>query len=302
MKGTWRTLTQNKKALVGLWILLWFGVMALFGPLCVGDPSAFVAQPHSPPSAEHWLGTTGQGQDVLAQTICGAGITLLVGFLVGISVTLIGAIVGISAGYFGGRVDSFISLFINVFLVIPGLPLAIVIAAYLPAGPGTIGMVRTITGWAWGARIMRAQTLTLRKKDFVAAAVVSGESSSRIIMVELLPNMISLLVSGFIGSTIFAIGAQVGLEFLGLGDVSVVTWGTNLYWASNDSALLTGSWWTFVPTGFGLALIGFGLTLVNFAIDEVTNPRLGTQSRWKNAIRSMGVEPGDATPVVRTND
>lgn len=290
---------RNRKAAFGGAILTLFLVMALIGPLFVGDPSAFLAEPHSPPGFKHLFGTTGQGQDVLAQTVVGSQITLIVGFVVGTAVTLIGALVGVAAGYFGGWVDDLLSLLINVFLVIPGLPLAIVIAAYLPAGPVTIALVLIFTGWAWGARIMRSQTLALRKKDFVAAAIVSGESHLRIIAFELLPNMVSLMVSGFIGATVFAIGAQVGLEFLGLGDPSAVTWGTNLYWASNDSALLTGSWWTFVPTGLCLALIGFGLTLINFALDEVTNPRLGATSRWKAQMRAMGVQTEGSTPVMR---
>lgn len=295
----WRKLVGNPKAMAGGILLLFFVLMAIFGPLFVGDPTLFVAEPHQPPSMAHWFGTTGQGQDVFAQTIAGARMTLLVGVVVGVSVMIIGAFIGVAAGYFGGRIDDLLSLFVNVFLVIPGLPLAIVIAAYLPAGPATIALVLIVAGWAWTARVMRSQTLALRKKDFVAAAIVSGESHLRIIAVELLPNMMSLLVSGFIGSTVYAIGAQVGLEFLGLGDVSSVTWGTNLYWASNDSALLTGSWWTFVPTGLCLALVGFGLTLINFALDEVTNPRLTSERIWKEKMKASADVVGPSTPVVR---
>ena len=114
----------------------------------------------------------------------------------------------------------------------------------------------------------------LTKQDFVSACKVCGESDFRIITVEIFPRMLSLLGSSFIGATIYAIGAQVGLEFLGLGDISQVTWGTNLYWATNDMALLTGSWWTFVPTGVSIALVSLSLTLVNFGIDEISNPKL----------------------------
>jgi peptide/nickel transport system permease protein len=186
-------------------------------------------------------------------------------------------VVGGLAGFLGGRVDDGLSLAINVFLVMPGLPLMVVIAAWLPPGPYAMLAVLVLTGWAWHARVLRAQTLSLRSRDFVAAARVAGEGSLRIVGVEILPNMASVLVSSFIGATAYAIGAQVGLEFLGLGDLSAVTWGTNLYWASNDSALLTGSWWTFVPTGASVALVAFGLVLLNFGIDELTNPRLAAQ-------------------------
>jgi peptide/nickel transport system permease protein len=206
-----------------------------------------VGIPLQPPSAAHLLGTNGQGQDVLVQLVAGTRVSLAIGFAVGFAVVLLGAAVGVTAGYFGGRVDGLLSVFSNVFLVLPGMPLAIVIAAYLPSGPATIAFVLIVTGWAWNARVMRAQTMALRRRDFVAAAIVAGESDLRVLLVEILPNMMSVLVAQVIGSTVYAIGAQVGLEFLGLGDVSRVTWGTMLYWAQNDSALLTGSWWTSFP-------------------------------------------------------
>jgi peptide/nickel transport system permease protein len=250
---------REPKAFAGLSILLFFSIAALLGPWIVEDPTAPVALPLSPPSFGHWLGTTGQGQDVLAQTIMGARTSLSVGFIVGFSVVAIGALVGGIAGYLGGKVDEVLSFVVNVFLIMPGLPLMVVIAAYLPTGPVTIAVALVVTGWAWTARVIRAQTLALRQRDFVAAAVLSGESSLRILVYEILPNMSSLLVSCFIGATLYAIGAEVGLEFVGLGDVGQVTWGSNLYWASNDAALLTKSWWTFVPTGFSIALVGFAL-------------------------------------------
>ncbi len=277
MNSWLRTFGRNRKATLGGAILLGFVFLMIFGPLLVQDPTAFLGVPHSPPSWDHWLGTTGQGQDVLAQVVVGARVTLAVGFAVGVFVVLVGAIVGVTAGYFGGWVDDALSIFTNVFLVIPGLPLAVILAAYLPVGPISLTTVLVVSGWAWNARVFRSQTLSLRGRDYVAAAVVAGESRIRIITREILPNMASLLVSAFIGTTIYAIGAQVGLEFLGLGDVGKVTWGTNLYWAANDATLLTGSWWILLPTGLCIALVGFALTMLNFAIDEVTNPRLRGQ-------------------------
>ena len=289
---------RDRKAAAGAVMLFFFILVALAGPLFVGDPKALVGVPLQPPSAQHWLGTTGQGQDVLAQLVAGSRTSLAIGFGVGMVVVMIGALVGVTAGYFGGRVDGLLSLLFNVFLVIPGLPLAIVIAAYLPTGPLTLGLVLVVTGWAWNARVLRAQTLAQRKRDFVAAAVVSGESSFRIVACEILPTMTSLLVAQVIGSTVYAIGAQVGLEFLGLGDVSAITWGTNLYWAQNDSALLTGAWWTFAPTGISLALVGFGLILLNSGFDEITNPRLQMEHAWRAHLKRMGHEPTRSTPVV----
>ena len=297
--GLWlQVIRRDKKAAIGAAILAVFAFLAIFGPLLVGDPGELVGVPLQSPSVEHWLGTNGQGQDMLAQVVVGTRSSLVIGFSVGIFVVLIGALVGVSAGYFGKRVDAFLSLLFNVFLVLPGLPLAIVIAAYLPSSPFTLAMVLIVTGWAWNARVIRAQTLALRKRDFVSAAVVAGESNWRIITQEILPTMTSLLVSQVIGSTIYAIGAQVGLEFLGLGDLSGYTWGTVLYWAQNDSALLTGAWWTFAPVGLCVALVGFALTMLNSGFDELTNPRLQLERVWRKHLKQEGVDASRSTPVV----
>jgi len=297
----WRdAIGRDRKAMIGAVILALFVLVAIIGPLLVGPPDALVGIPlQEPPSGGHLLGTNGQGQDVLAQLVVGTRVSLAIGFSVGFLVVLIGALVGVTAGYFGGRVDGLLSVLFNVFLVLPGLPLAIVIAAYLPSGPLTLGLVLVVTGWAWNARVMRAQTLALRRRDFVSAAIVAGESDFRIISREILPNMISLLVAQVIGSTVYAIGAQVGLEFLGLGDVSAFTWGTNLYWAQNDSAILTGAWWTFVPTGLCVALVGFALTMLNSGFDEITNPRLQMERAWRAHLEANGQEATRSTPVMR---
>jgi len=294
----WDAIRRDRKAAMGAVVLGLFAFVAVFGPLLVGDPQALVGIPLQPPTWHHLLGTTGQGQDVLAQLVVGTRISLAIGFGVGLAVVLIGALVGVTAGFYGGRVDGLLSLIFNVFLVIPGLPLAIVIAAYLPSGPLTLSLVLVVTGWAWNARVLRAQTLSVRQRDFVAAAIVTGESDLRIITSEILPTMTSLLVAQVIGSTIYAIGAQVGLEFLGLGDVSTVTWGTNLYWAQNDSALLTGAWWTFAPTGLCVALVGWALSMLNSGFDEITNPRLQLERAWRAHLEARGMKPARSTPVV----
>jgi peptide/nickel transport system permease protein len=298
-----RAVLRNRKATTGVIILLLFAVIALLAPaLAPGDPTDFVDRPHLPPSAQHLLGTTGQGQDVFAQTVWGGRATLSVGILAGVLTTLLGIVVGLSAGYFGGIADDVLSLITNVFLIVPSLPLLVVLAAFLGSGnPAYFVLVLTVTGWAWPARVMRAQTLSLREKDFVAAAKVSGEGGARIILAEILPNMLSIVVASFLGSTIFAIGALAALEFLGLGNPSAVTWGTNLYWASNNAGLLTGAWWTFVPAGACIALVAFAFALVNYAIDEITNPRLRSQRETSGLLKGLS-SPGSstrATPVIR---
>ena len=296
-----RGIFRVKKAVIGLYIIGGFILLSVIGPVIANDPIEFLGTPLSPPSIEFIFGSNGQGQDVFAQTVAGARQTLFVGFTTGFLVVMIGAIIGGSSGYFGGRTDDLLSFLINIFLVMPGLPLMVILASWLPPGPGTLIGVLVLTGWAWNARVIRSQMMTYRNRDFVSAAIVSGETNIRIIIIEIMPRMLSLLASSFIGASIYAIGAQVGLEFLGLGDVSSVTWGTNLYWASNDMALLTGSWWTFKPTGLSIALVSFGLTLINFGIDEATNPRLISERRWKKQVPDHLIETG-VTPVMKSNE
>lgn len=295
-------LIRNRKAVIGATILLVFILVAILAPVITQyPPDEFVARPNQAPSREHWFGTTGSGQDVFSQTVYGTRISLGTGMIVGVTVTVLGAVVGMIAGYFRGRVDDALSVFMNVVLIIPTLPLLVILAAFLPPGFWTIVFVLTVTGWAWGARVLRSQTLALREKDFVSSAQVAGEGSARIIFKEIMPNMLSILMAGFFGAVIYAIGAQAGLEFLGLGNPSAISWGTNLYWAQNNAGLLTGSWWTFVPAGTCFALVAFSFSLMNFAVDELTNPRLRSQRETLAVLKKQerGLGSSRATPVLR---
>jgi peptide/nickel transport system permease protein len=294
-----RTILRNGKGTAGVLILGFFALVAIFAPVIApGDPTDFVSRPHQPPSAEFWFGTEGQGKDVFAQTVWGARNSLAVGFATGLLTTIVGVIIGMTAGYFGGRVDEILSLFTNVVLIIPGLPLLVVLASFLKPGMGTIIFVLSIVGWAWGARVVRSQTLSLREKDFASAAIVSGESHWRIIFRELMPNLTSLIVGGLIGAVTYAIGAETALSFLGLTNVGQVSWGTNLYWAQNNAGLLVGAWWTIVPSGLCVALVAFALSLINYAMDEITNPRLRAERELSNVFKNKHRRVR-ATPVVR---
>jgi peptide/nickel transport system permease protein len=295
-------LLGNRKATIGATILLIFCLIAIFAPwVTPHSPNEFLARPHQPPSREFWFGTDGYGQDVFARTVYGTRISLGTGLIVGIGVTFIGTIVGMTAGYFRGRVDDILSVIMNVMLIVPTIPLLVVLAAFLKPGFWTIVFVLTGTGWAWGARVLRSQTMALREKDFVSSAQVIGERAPTIIFREILPNMLSILMAGMFGAVIFAIGAQAGLEFLGLGNPSAISWGTNLYWAQNNGGLITGAWWTFVPSGACIALVAFSFAMINFAIDELTNPRLRSQRETQEALRKNGkrLTSSRATPVLR---
>ncbi len=278
---------------VGAALLATFALVGLVGPWVVGDPLAYVDRPLLAPSAAHLLGTNGQGQDVLAQLVHGARTTLALGAGVGVGVVAIGALVGAVAALRGGALDALVALVTNVALVLPGLPLMVVLAAWLPPGVTTIALVLLATGWPWHARVVRAQALSLRSRDFIAAAHLIGEPTWRIVLVELLPNMAGVLVSGVVGASLFAIGAEVGLEFLGLGGLGTVSWGTMLYWASNDSALLTGAWWTFVPVGTCIALVGFALALVSDALEA--------RARTGSLASAPTATPVEGVSVVKPN-
>ena len=294
-------LLSNRKAAIGAFILLVFILAAIFAPwITKYPPDEFIARPHQPPSADHWLGTNGSGMDVFSQTVYGTRISLGTGLVVGLLVTVIGAIVGMTAGYFRGRIDDVLSVFMNVMLIVPTIPLLVVLAAFLKPGFWSIVGVLTGTGWAWGARVLRSQTLALREKDFVSSAQVAGEKAPRIIFFEILPNMLSITMAGMFGAVIYAIGAQAALEFLGLGNPSSISWGTNLYWAQNNAGLLQGAWWTFVPAGTCIALVAFSFALMNFAIDEITNPRLRSQRETQAVLRKNKQRLGAsrATPVL----
>jgi peptide/nickel transport system permease protein len=273
-------LLENRKAAVGLAIVLAFILVGLVGPFLVPyDPSQIgVGDPMQGPSAHHWLGTTRLGQDLFSQLVVGTRNSLLVGLGVGVFSTIIAIVIGMTAGYLGGWIDDLLMLFTNVFLILPFFPLAIVAASYAQAfnikGITVIVVVLTLTGWAWAARVKRSQTLSLRSKDFIQAAKVSGEPWPRIILFEIMPNMAALVAASFIFSVIFAVLGEAGLEFIGLGDINAITWGTILYWAQNNQALLLDAWYWFVPPGLCIGVFAVGLTLLQYGIDEMTNPRL----------------------------
>jgi peptide/nickel transport system permease protein len=189
--------------------------------------------------------------------------------------TAIAATLGMVSAFVGGWVDDSINTVINVFIVIPALPLLIVVYSFLPTrGPVPMVLILGLTTWAVEARILRSQALSLRNRDFVQAAKVSGEGTWRIVFGEIMPNMISRIAAGFLLVFYLSIIFAAGLEFLGFGDVNKITWGTTLYWAQNNSSLLQGAWWHFVFPGLALALSVAALVFINFGVDELANPRL----------------------------
>src|SRR6266849_6056358 len=280
----WRTMTTSRKVAVGSAIVGFFIVVGLFGPFFMTiDPNATSHLFIAPPSPSHLLGTTVVGEDIFSQLIYGTRTSVFWGLGTGLLVTLLSVVVGLVSGYFGGWIDDLLTLLTNVSLVLPALPLAIVLAAYFPRGPLTISLVIVFTNWAWQARVLRAQTLSVRNREFVTAARTSGESAWRIVFYEIFPNEIALVVAGFVSTTIYVVLAWAGLEFLGLGDGTIPSWGGMLYWAQQAGAL--GLWWWFIPPGACIAVLGAGLSLINFGIDEVADPRLHIEPGMKKDLK-----------------
>jgi peptide/nickel transport system permease protein len=271
-----RTLWRQPKARIGLLLILALVVMAVLAP---------VISPYSPqtatfpvmtgPSSANLLGTTGGGQDVLSQLIYGARDSLIVAFGAGVLATVIALAIGLLAGYLSGPTDSVLNFLMNLLLVIPALPLMIIISTYSKGGGiWTIVAIIVLVSWAFGGRVVRSRVLSLRSLDFVTAAQFSGDRTGRIIVREIVPNIVSLVAAIFFGTATAAVLAEAGLEFLGLGNPATVSWGTMLYWAQNYNVLAQGQWAGIFAPGLCIALLASAFALLNFGVDELSNPRL----------------------------
>jgi peptide/nickel transport system permease protein len=275
----WLTLLlSNPKSRFGLALIGFIVLAAIIAPwVSVDNPTDFnILATRQAPSWHHLFGTTDQGSDIFSQVMLGTRRSLILGFSAALLATVLATTLGITAAYSGGVVDEIINFLTNVFLVIPTIPLLVVISGYLKASSGmsTMILVLGLTLWAFEARILRGQALSLKNRDFVLAAKVAGESTWRIVFGEIMPNMISRIAAAFVLVFYIALLVDAGLEFLGLGDSTHVSWGMTLYWAQTNSTVLQGEWWPFFFPGLALVLTVVGLVFLLAGIDEVSNPRL----------------------------
>lgn len=284
---------RNGKSMTGLVILAVFVVLAIVGPwIAPRDPNETTLDLLVGPSSTHWLGTDHLGRDVFSQLLVGTRSVMIVGLVTGVIATALAVLVGVSAGFLGGVADETLSALSNIFLVLPALPLIIIIATQLDDVTSiVIALVLAVTGWAWGARVLRAQTLSLRGRDFIEAARASGESTWRIVWFETLPNLTAIIASSFVSTVTFAVLSQTTLAFIGVTPLTDWSWGTVLYWAQANQALSRGAWWWFVPAGLLVALLGMALTLINFGIDEFVNPRLRLAGLSARTMRRRKIRP-----------
>lgn len=268
---------RNKKLLIGTSVILIFLVLAIIGPSLTKNKPFDYANPlgPQPPSREYWFGTTFFGQDVFSQFVHGLRATFFVGALGGGIGTLLGMLIGFIAGYRGGIVDEILNAITNIVLVIPTLAVLLIIAAYLEVRSiFTECIFIGLTAWPWVARAIRAQTFSLRTRDFIDLARMSGMKSSRIIFSEIAPNMMSYLLLVFIlqfgGAILFA----ATLDFIGLGPTNAISLGLMMQYSVLWGALQLGTWWWFIPPGLAITLIVGALYSMNVGLDENFNPKL----------------------------
>lgn len=277
LKEFGKAIVGNKMALTGAVILGIFIIVAIFGPILMPFSTmefGNVEDMLQPPSAKHPLGTDDMGRDVLKNLIHGARISLLIGAVATIISMVIGTLIGILSGFFGKTIDNILMRFTDFFLVIPWLPLMMVLAAILGTSLWNIIFVIGITGWAGTARVVRAQTLSVKERQFVERTVSIGAGNMHIMLRHILPNVFPLVFANTVLVAAVAIVSETTLSFLGLGDPTMASWGMMLHYAFEGGATAAGAYWYYLPPGICVVLVVLSFTLLGYAFDEMLNPKL----------------------------
>jgi peptide/nickel transport system permease protein len=270
-------LAKNRSFQLCLGVVLFIVAVGVIGPYLTLDPNKATGSRYQPPSSAHILGCDLFSQDVLAQLVAGTRNSLIVGFLAGLIGLLIAFAVGGLSAYVGGLTDETVNTFTNVFLVLPIIPILIILSAAM-MGEGSLytvaGLIGLIT-WAGSARALRSQIMSLKERDFVNLARISGKSTIGIIFRELFPNMLSYVFISFCNMFGGAIMAEAGISLLGLGPPpNVPTLGNMLHWAIATQSVEVGVWWWFIPPGIVLISFTGALLAMGSVIDDVLNPKL----------------------------
>lgn len=270
---------KNTKAKIGIGIILFFVIIAIFAPLIAPyNPKAIEFIPWESPSMEHILGVNSYGQDIFSQTVYGTRVTLLVGLFAGLLTSLIGTFVGIVAGYMGGFISGLLMRIVDVLLVIPTLAFMIVIASFLK----DMGITNTVIiigalGWMWMARSIRSQTLSESKRDYVDAAKAMGMGSMEIMFKEILPNIFPVVTANAVMVITSSMLTEASLSFLGLGDPNLISWGQMLSIAFDNSAIIYKAFWWIIPPGLCIATLGYSFMLIgNSFLDIYADDRGGS--------------------------
>lgn len=273
-------LLNNNKAKVGFALLIALVAVSIIGLLASPyNPNADIYARGQGPTSAHLLGTTAYGQDVLSQLLVGAGPTLMVGFAVGLAGTLISVIIGVISGFASERVNALINGIVNIFLIVPGVLLIMLFGTFFLGIHQSLGyaptiLILVITGWAFGARTFRSVTMSIGKRDFILSSILIGESRMSIIFRQIIRSIVPIIVSNFFFTAMYGTMGLTFVEYLGVGNLLQVNWGTMLYWAINNEAYLTGLWWWILPPSIMISVLMFSFTLLNFGVDEIANPSL----------------------------
>lgn len=275
----WKTLRKSPSALVGFLIIVAYIFMATLGPIIIKyDPTPKLSKRFLPPSFEHPLGTDYAGRDTLAQIVYGSRDVLSVAFLTAVISVTMAFLIGVTSGYIGGKLDAAVSMVIDVFLTIPGIPLLIIIAATIrrALSPIEVAFVISFVSWAGLARALRSQVLSIKRTEYIEAARCLGLSTPKIIFNEILPNLMPYIAMNTVLSIIHSIYAQVGLYFLGILPFTTLNWGMMINIAMfNQAALVNPKGWYYLLAPIGaILLLQLGFILFLHALEEIFNPRL----------------------------
>lgn len=273
----WKLFSRNKMGVVGLVIFAIFVITAIFGPPLVKyDALRFgeIEDILKPPSVLHILGTDDMGRDVFAALVAGSRISLIVGLVATFISMIIGTGIGIVSGYAGGTLDILLMRFTDIFLVLPWLPLMLVLAALLGPSIWNIILVIGLTGWAGTARLVRAQTLTIKERQYIERAKAIGASQGHIIWKHVLPNVFPIVFANTILITATSILSETTLSFLGMGDSTKPSWGMMLHFAFESGAASSRAFWYLIPPGLCVLLVVLSFTFMGYAFDEIVNPKL----------------------------
>ena len=272
MKYFWSQFSRNRSAVFGLAILILVIILAITAPLLFpGDPFRLSGQPMTPPLAGTLLGTDSLGRDVAAGIAHGASTSLLIGLIATLVAVIVGTLVGGISGYFGGRIDNILMRLTEVFQTIPSFIFAILLVAVLYPSIYSVVIAIAVVSWPTVARLVRAEFLSLREREFVQAAITLGMSDMRIILLQILPNALSPIIVTASLMVATAILIESGLAFLGLGDPNVMSWG---FLIGAGRTVLRSAWWVCTFPGIAILLTVLAINLVGEGLNDALNPRL----------------------------
>lgn len=276
MNNSLKILLKSFKFMAGTVLLLSIILVALVYPVInPGDPFEMVAMAFQPPGEGLILGTDNFGRDAFLELTNGTKTSLFVGLASGAIATVLGLAVGLFSGYKGGLIDDILTSVTNIFTVIPSFIILILVSVSIDSRSTWItAAIIGLTSWPWTARAVRAQTSSLRNRDHVNIAKISGYSTGKIILFEILPYIASYVVMAFIIQLASGILSEASVSMLGLGPLNTVSLGIMLNWALMFEAPMSGAWWAFIPPAIAIGFITFSLYLMNMGMDEIFNPKI----------------------------